>query len=110
LNKNPRFGAETEAGAKFTIRIPRKGKPMPRFYTKPQTIAIPDPFSAHADVIARDPRVRAIRLALYARRNRASAFTIAAKAVRPPPPLTRRWRSMRLHRRGPVTVEDAPCR
>jgi hypothetical protein len=83
---------------------------MPRFYTKPQTNAIPDPFSALADVIARDPGVRRIRLARYARRNRACAFAIVARAVRPPSPPPRRIQFRPAHRAASNEGSDVDAR
>jgi hypothetical protein len=56
-----------------------------------------DPFEALAAEIDRDPAVRAIRLLLYASRNRAS--TVAIRAVRPPPlPPPRRCQCRPPHR------------
>jgi hypothetical protein len=64
------------------------------------------PFIAHAADIDADPRVRAIRLALYAHRNRASLATI--RAVGPPPlPPPRRCQCRLPHRADSSNNEEA---
>jgi hypothetical protein len=96
---------------------------MTRLYTNDRKSQVPaadiiaQRFIDHADIIARDPAVRAIRLARYIS-SRASTRASAANALRaacrpckplPPPPLPR-WQRRHLHRRSSVTLEDSPCR
>jgi hypothetical protein len=92
---------------------------MTRLYTNDRKSQVPaadiiaQRFIDHADIIARDPAVRAIRLARYVS-TRASAANALRAACRPrkplPPPPLPRWQRRHLHRRGSVTLEDSPCR
>jgi hypothetical protein len=51
-----------------------------------------------ADQIARDPAIRALRLRLYATRNRASTVAIRARAAVGPPPIPARRQCYRPRR------------
>jgi hypothetical protein len=76
-------------------------------YCKLVQNATADPFTALAAAISADPHVRAIRLALYARRNRACLVTIRARAHSPPP--APRCHRPQAYRADSSNGEDATC-
>jgi hypothetical protein len=85
--------------------------PRHRFYNEPQLVAraTTDPVGQrcldHAAEIARDPAIRALRLRLFAARNRTRAATIRARAIRPPPPPPSR-RCYQAHRASDTGGDD----
>jgi hypothetical protein len=88
---------------------------MTRLYTNDRKSQVPaadviaQRFIDHADDIARDPAVRAIRLARYVstRASAANALRAACRPCKPPPlPPLPRWQRRHLPRRSSVTEDS----